>query len=92
MVRCDQEIKQHLHQVFDHQIGNIALTPEEAAAVAMARNQPDASEVAAEAPLASAEGLLRLFSSPDSLREAVILNEIFPRPEQRWGMPPEPNA
>jgi hypothetical protein len=73
------EIGSHLRQVFDHQLGQFA---SEAA--------PQPVVTPAEAPLAdqltisTAAELLGLLHSPQSLRQAILLNEILSRPTDRW--------
>ena len=86
VAQADREIDQHLHQVFDHRVSQLELVPGEAAAPPAATFET--SETTEAAPVASlpvAVGLLDLIGSPESLRQAIILNEILQRPEHRWG-------
>ena len=78
VAQADQEIDQHLHQVFDHSLSRLETVVGETAAAAV-----EPPEVADAATFAT--GLLALVTSPDSLRQAVILSEILHRPEERWG-------
>jgi hypothetical protein len=86
VAQADREIDQHMHQVFDHRVSQLELVPGEAAAPPAATFET--SETTEAAPVASlpvAVGLLDLIGSPESLRQAIILNEILQRPEYRWG-------
>ncbi|MEN6457480.1 MAG: hypothetical protein ABFC63_00995 [Thermoguttaceae bacterium] len=80
--RADQEADQHLHQVFDHDVSNLAATPGETALA------PAAVEPTVETPpevLGSlADGVLDVFSNPSSVRQAFVLGEVLRRPEDRW--------
>jgi hypothetical protein len=81
VAHIDTEIEQHLHKTFDHTIGNLAGVRGEAAVAPVAI---ESSEFAA-ADLAVADtGIYTLLSDPDSIRDAIILNEILRRPEERW--------
>lgn len=69
-------VGEHIREVFNRQVGNLAPGAEAA---------PGISPVPAPelAPTAAAE-LAALLQDPQSLRGAIILNEILTRPEQRW--------
>jgi hypothetical protein len=82
---ADREIGQRLHQVFDHRVSQLEAVPGEAAKPPTAYEPPDLVGAGADIPSTFATGLLDLVESPDSLRQAIILNEILHRPEERWG-------
>ncbi len=85
VAQADKEIDQHLRQVFEHRVSKLEAVPGEAAAPPVAYEPPDLVGTGAEIPATFATGLLDLVSSPDSLRQAIVLNEILHRPEERWG-------
>ncbi len=79
------EIDQHLHQVFDHYVSNLELLPGEAAAAPAAVGPVEVSEQSLlDIPATFATGLTDLLVNPESIRQAVVLNEILHRPEERW--------
>jgi hypothetical protein len=81
----NKEIGHHLQQVFDHSVSKLEEVPGEAAVAPVAYVPPDLVGAAAEIPDTFATGVLNLLSDPDSLRQAIVLNEILCRPEHRWG-------
>jgi hypothetical protein len=85
VVEAERELDQHFHQVFDHRVSELETVPGEAAVPPAAVEPSDLSaEVAPEAAPDFVLGVLDLLSSPESLGQAVILNEILHRPEERW--------
>lgn len=84
VAQADNEIDQHLRQTFDHRVGQLAAVPGEAAALTVAAESPELAAATDETPSAFATGLLDLMANPDSLRQAIVLNEVLRRPEERW--------
>lgn len=84
VAQADEQIDQRLHQVFDHRVSKLESVPGEAAKPPAAYAPPDLVGAGADIPDSFATGLLELMTSPDSLRQAIILNEILHRPEERW--------
>jgi hypothetical protein len=84
VVQADREIDQRLHEVFDHRVSRLELVPGEAAAPAFAAETAEPTEAPAAGSTPLATGLLDLIGNPESLRQAIILNEILYRPEERW--------
>jgi hypothetical protein len=83
--QVDREIDQHLHQVFDHSVSQLAAIPGETAAAPVAYEPLELSDASAIAiPATFATGLTDLLTSPESIRQAIVLNEILHRPEERW--------
>jgi hypothetical protein len=83
--QADREIDQRLHQVFDHHVSNLELMPGEAAAPPMVAVPLELTEQSLlDIPATFATGLTDLLVNPDSVRQAVVLNEIIHRPEERW--------
>ncbi len=78
-----RDIDQHLQQVFDHQLGDLGA----GSAAAQAGSGPTASSQFAAPVAADSSGGIEwadLFANPDSMRQAIVLNEILTRPEHRW--------
>jgi hypothetical protein len=85
VAQADREIDQHLHQVFDHHVSNLELMPGEAATPPVAVGPVELSEQSLlDIPATFATGLTDLLANPDSVRQAIVLNEILHRPEERW--------
>lgn len=76
VAKTGNKLNQHLHQVFDHHVGNLG------DALGTAGEPPEVTT--AEAPSLFITGLFDLLSNPDSLRQAIVLNEILRRPDERW--------
>ena len=70
--QADEKVEAHLQEVFDHSLGQLS-----------ADETKTPTDAKASAPSAQSD-LLALLKSPQSLRNAVILGEIFNRPEHRW--------
>jgi hypothetical protein len=84
VAQADRQIDQHLHQVFDHQVSELSAMPGESAAP-MTIETPEAAEAAYLAiPATFATSLTDLLTDPESIRQAIVFNEIFRRPEERW--------
>ena len=85
MSQADREIDQRLHQVFDHHVGDLELMPGEAATAPMVAAPLELTEQSLlDIPATFATGLTDLLANPDSVRQAIVLNEIIHRPEERW--------
>jgi hypothetical protein len=72
--KADAQFDVQLHQKFDHELGSLANRGEDSRPVS-------AASIAALSPAAQIAGML---SSPDGVRQAIVLNEILRRPEERW--------
>ena len=81
---ADDQIEQRLHQVFDHQMGQLEKAPRETSTPPVAAESFEADAGSPEVPAASVAGLFDLIANPESLRQAIILSEVFHRPEERW--------
>ena len=85
MAQADREIDQRLHQVFDHNVSNLELMPGEAATAPVVVAPLELTEQSLlDIPATFATGLSDLLADPDSVRQAIVLNEILHRPEERW--------
>lgn len=70
----ERAFEAQVHQAFDHKVGHLAARAEEPAPGA-------ASPVA---PAISSQTVAALLADPQSLRGAMVLNEILQRPTDRW--------
>ena len=75
VAHTDQDREERRHEVFDHQLGTLSDRTE------LTSNSEEAAE---EFPLAAAAGLAAILSESDSIRQAIVINEILTRPEDRW--------
>lgn len=69
---ADDKLESHLHQKFDHSVSRLAHR----------EIGPGVSSRREASPLA--ESVARMFQSAETVRQVVILNELFRRPEDRW--------
>ena len=85
VAQADAQFGEHLRQVFSHEVGRLAEKPGVAAAppVADESQLPAADQVLNLPPLAATD-LAALLGDVDSIRQAIVLNEILRRPEDRW--------
>jgi hypothetical protein len=85
VAHADREIDQRMHQVFDHHVSNLELMPGESAAPPLVVTPLELTEQSLlDIPATFATGLTDLLADPDSVRQAIVLNEILHRPEERW--------
>ncbi|QDU53980.1 hypothetical protein [Aeoliella mucimassa] len=77
VAQSDERLEAHLHQTFDHGLGSLA-------ARRKVREQEDAAKRTAEEAPNLAETLLGMLSSPAGVQQAVILNEVLRRPDDRF--------
>jgi len=85
VAQVDSEINQHLHKTFDHTVSKLATVPGIAAIAPTAIEPVELAEIIPDASATSAGSLFALLADPDSVRQAIVLNEILHRPEERWG-------
>jgi hypothetical protein len=81
IVRADTEMEQHLQKAFSHRVGTLADLQTAAATQGPATDKETSVVVAAGSAANAVAGLL---TDAKNLRQAVILNEILKRPENRW--------
>ena len=82
---ADKQIDEHLHQVFDHRMGKLEFLPGEAATAPVPTAPVELTEQSLlDIPATFATGLTDLLADPDSVRQAIVLNEVLHRPEERW--------
>ncbi len=80
--KVEQELEQHTHERFDRKVGRIAPASTQPTTEAQPASQE--SEAAASMPSTAAAGLAAMLADTQSLRQAILLNEIIQRPEHRW--------
>jgi len=74
------QLQSHLQQTFDHQVGRLKTTT---AATAPTQRE-DSNATAAVVAKATVLGIAHMLQSPENIRSAIILNEVFNRPLDRW--------
>jgi hypothetical protein len=84
VAEADNQISQHLHQTFDHQVSQLSNVQGEAAASTTAYEPNELGDDPSRESNPFAAGLFELIGNPESLRQVIILNEILGRPEDRW--------
>ena len=73
--QADEMLESHLHQMFDRKLGSLASLTGDVATAA-------SPSTAATIPTPS--GIAAMLRNPQSLRTAIILQEILAPPESRW--------
>lgn len=82
--QTDERLQSHLHEKFDHQVGRLGRLPADLS-VPADEGAGDSVFASGEAmPATAAAGFAALLADADSLRQAVVLNEILQRPAERW--------
>jgi hypothetical protein len=71
---AENRLEAHLHEVFDHQLGQLKQSK-------TAVGQPALDIAAADTPLSD---MVRLLRSPQSIRDAIVIAEVLKRPEHLW--------
>ena len=84
VVQADRESDQRLHQKFDHAVSQLAAKPGAAAVAPVAIEPPELVTHSPEMPGMSFAGLAILLTHPESICQAIVMNEILHRPEERW--------
>ncbi len=78
---ADERIEHHLEEVFDHQVGHIAHQDHTESTSEVAEGtDSQAWQKDGDVP-STADELIELFKSPDSVKKMFIATEIFKRPE-----------
>lgn len=80
--RADDEMEAHLHQAFDHRLGQLA-----GGTTAITAETSPASgsfEVTRPGTRPMVDELVAMLRQPATIRQAILLNEILSRPEGRW--------
>jgi len=85
VAQADEQLDQRLHQVFDHEVSRLAGSPGESAAAPGVEEPTSPEDRLGTMPPTAAAGLAALLSNAQSVRQAIVINEILRRPEDRWG-------
>jgi hypothetical protein len=84
VAQADEQIEQRLHARFDHEVSTLAAVPGESAHAPRPVEAAEPEDRVAEIPSTAAAGLAAMLANPGGVRQAIVLNEIFTRPEDRW--------
>jgi hypothetical protein len=76
----DDRMEAHLHEYFEHDLGQLGAKT----SVAAESTLDDDSPKSPAAPPASPSDVLQMLRDPASIRQAIILREVLTRPEDRW--------
>ncbi|MBC8352192.1 MAG: hypothetical protein H8E66_09385 [Planctomycetes bacterium] len=77
--RADDRMEDHLHEYFEHDLGQLG-----AKTAAAADSSLDDDSPGQQREIAKPTNYFELLANPDSIRQAIILNEILMRPTDRW--------
>lgn len=87
MPTVNPRMEQPQQDIFDHQIDNLSQTPRDADSQSFPEKDLKESlgdeEPVIELPT-TAEEIRAMLESPEDIRKAVILSEVFSRPHDRW--------
>lgn len=70
--QADERLEDHIHDAFDHDVG------------ALDHEEEGVSQGTGQGKKSARQGLLQMFRSKSALRNAILVREIFDRPEHRW--------
>ena len=84
VAQADDLLEQRLEEKFDHEVSRLAGVPGESADAPGVAEAEQAEDRVAEFPPTAAAGLPVLLSTAENIRQAIIINEILNRPEDRW--------
>jgi len=77
--QADERLGSHLHQTFDHRLGNISAGTQSITAAETPRVDDEV-----KARVAHSHPLLNMLRQPQSIRNAIILSELLERPLKNW--------
>jgi hypothetical protein len=77
--QTDERMESHLHQAFDHRLGNISAGTQSITAAAT-----PAADDEVRARVAQSHPLLSMLRQPQSVRNAIIISELLQRPMHNW--------
>lgn len=83
--RADSQMEAHLKSAFDHKVGTLAGREMITSEADTTPTSGAGSSMGGESNVSpAAASLIKMFADPSNRRNAIILNEILNRPEQRW--------
>ncbi len=80
VAQADEKMEEHLRERFEHRLGRLGTM---GGVTASAQPAP-APEAPSAAPGGIAAELAAMLRTPASMRQAVVLSEVFTRPVHRW--------
>jgi len=82
VVREEKQLREQVHGTFDREVSELSKrSSKPTGSRRKSRSKPRQS---AALPETAAAGLAALLSNADSIRQAIVVNEILTRPEDRW--------
>ncbi len=84
VARTERLVDKHLHDVFNHEVSELAKEPGRLTKRRRASKPKRAQPQPAPLPATSAAGFAALLSNAQSIRQAIVINEILTRPLERW--------
>ena len=81
--QADQRLEEHVHDVFDHDVGHLGDRYEAAANKPESRGVTDDAATVTAVP-SSASEFAEFLRDPTDVRKAIVLSEILNRPSDRW--------
>lgn len=81
---ADDHLEHRLQQVFGHEVSHLPSVPGESAAMTRTEEAGEAEDRVTGWPSTAAAGLAAVFSDVGNIRQAIVINEILQRPEDRW--------
>jgi hypothetical protein len=78
VIAADREFDVQLQQKFDHKLGSLS-----ARHASRMQDQRTAANTAAQVETPASQ-IAAMLASPDGVRQAIVINEILRRPEDRW--------
>lgn len=83
--QADERMASHLHQAFDHRLGQLGKRSKLAGTTVAGKRASKADAQPPSAPPSDiAARIAQWMQTPQDLSAAIVLNEILKRPEDRW--------
>jgi hypothetical protein len=82
--RADDKMAGHVREVFEHRLGSLEGTPGAAGLSPGVAELESPQDQITPLPSSAAAGLAAVFSSADTVRQAILIHEVLERPEHRW--------
>ncbi|MDE0734585.1 MAG: hypothetical protein OSB47_02105 [Pirellulaceae bacterium] len=70
--QADERLEEHIHDAFDHAVG------------ALDHDEEGDSQETGQGKKSARQSLWQMFRSKSALRNAILIREVFDRPEHRW--------
>ena len=84
VARADDEMASRLHGVFDHKLGSLEGRSGDAARQPSVAQPQSPKDQITPLPTGAVAGLAAVFANAESIRQAVLIQEVLQRPEHRW--------